>query len=403
MAYNLSSNGESVRIGNWFEELRLKEETGIRFYPSPKDQTGKLLTQSRCISHTDRIEPKDYTSINRESLKVPQNHPEYKIQKSICTVGPRRKLLEERIRCEVDEGFKQTVRDAETKSRCTAYISSTKDDFRLQHKEQQTQSRLFTKNTDYSTDQAVTFYSHSLRKGVVAFPSTFVGSTNPFSKSSAFSANIETDPLAKGTDTYEKPLPLPTPIDYQNLLNIRTKILEAARKKSDKYCAGSSMRFCIESIWKNDYAYNDVVHISDFETLANDIFGLNISTPERKSLLAAFDYKGDSNLSLVGLTNLLRRSPSARVLELIEYYYSKLDQNGEGHVSHDILVKIIDWSTDNNLLNDFLFAVGAASRESITIDDFFDFYIDAAAEMDDHDSRRFEDLLMQTWGEILEL
>jgi hypothetical protein len=97
--YNTALN-KSVRIGNWNEENILEKVTGTRYYPDPKDRSLSLMTYSRCIVHTDRLEPKDYSTTQRDSIIDPKNHANY--LPDTAKVGPREQLLIARLKREVD-------------------------------------------------------------------------------------------------------------------------------------------------------------------------------------------------------------------------------------------------------------------------------------------------------------
>ena len=43
--YNQTSKSQHVRIGNWFEELKLKEDTGERYFPPQQDKKSTLLSK----------------------------------------------------------------------------------------------------------------------------------------------------------------------------------------------------------------------------------------------------------------------------------------------------------------------------------------------------------------------
>lgn len=195
MSYNTSTNGQSVRIGNWFEELKLKQETGIRFYPSPKDRETSLLTKARCITHTDQVLAKDYTTITRTTVIDPKTHPEYGNYKP--KVGPRQQRLENTLKQMVEDEIEKKAAQDFQESRKFGYStlsqeSFTKENFTPTLKVNDATMRFPTRNANYSTDTAVTYYSHAVSdpNGKVSFPTTFVGSINPFRKNGCFSVDI---------------------------------------------------------------------------------------------------------------------------------------------------------------------------------------------------------------------
>jgi hypothetical protein len=110
--------------GNWLEELALEASTGIRYYPSPQKKDGSLMTQSRVISHTDHLNPKDYKSTMTLTILDPHKHSEHINQKD-RPLGPRSKLMEEKIRAQVEEEFNQKTEKKIKESKQGTYITST--------------------------------------------------------------------------------------------------------------------------------------------------------------------------------------------------------------------------------------------------------------------------------------
>ena len=118
--YNLAGSG-NVRIGNWFEEQRLEKETGIRFAPDPQDRASSLMTKDRCIIHTEQTLPKDYVSTMSVEIIDPKTHPTY--LPPTASVGPRRLAMEQRMKQEISDDFKQKDLDAFNETRVTDYSS----------------------------------------------------------------------------------------------------------------------------------------------------------------------------------------------------------------------------------------------------------------------------------------
>ncbi len=166
-SYNLSTKGENVRIGNWFEEIRLKQDTGIRFYPDIKDKKGSLMTQSRCITHTEQTLPKDYSSNTRDTIVVPQKHADYRDKKT--AQGPRASRMEEKIRSEIEKEYKARELNDFNETRKTNYATATKDSFGDNSfvptlRENDPTLRIPTRTSNYSTDPAITYYSHMVNR-----------------------------------------------------------------------------------------------------------------------------------------------------------------------------------------------------------------------------------------------
>ena len=323
MTYNQAAHSGQVRIGNWFEELKLKEETGIRFYPSPKDKKNSLLTKARCIVHTDQVLPKDYTTVNRESLKIPQNHPEYHGPvRGPKAMGPRRLLLERAIKSEVEEEFSAKEKSNFEETRKIDYTSLNKASFAKLNftpslKENDASSRIPTKSAAYITEPPVTYYSHSVQHGKANnFPCTFVGSTNPFKKSAAFSADIRKELVAPLAETNQRPRPLPTLLELRAMTDLRSRLIAQVQKLLGTFGAyypdGSAVRSIISAVWRG--SNSESCPIRDLVEILTETFGVDITQQEQKALLAAMDVNSDGNISLPQLTNFFRPSPPIRRL-----------------------------------------------------------------------------------------
>ena len=286
MTYNQAAHSGQVRIGNWFEELKLKEETGIRFYPSPTDKKNSLLTKARCIVHTDQVLPKNYTTENRDALVIPQKHPEYRGPvRGPKSLGPRRMLLEEKINREVEEEFSAKEKAQFEETRKTDYStlnrsSYTKENFESSLKERDANSRIPTRTAGYITETPVTVYSHAYQSGKVGnFPCTFVGSVNPFKKSNAFSADIRKELIAPKAETNQRPRPLPTLLEFSVLNDLRSRILLAARQGSS-HSDGNTVRSIIAAVWQG--STEDSSRIEDLAEVLSSNFGVDLSHKEKQ-------------------------------------------------------------------------------------------------------------------------
>eukprot|EP01035_Chromulina_nebulosa_P019342 gene19342-25207_t len=212
--YNQPTSGQHVRIGNWFEELKLKEETGYRFQPPQTDKSFGLLTKDRCITHTEQLNPRDYKSTVQSTITPPQAHDQYKWMQT--KIGPREKLLAKQRKDTVDKQFEYETTKFNEESRIVDYTSDYKANFKsstpLNNKTFEIK-KLTTKVGNYITDTPITIYSDAVinDKSSFHFPATFVGSTNPFGRHSGFSADYARHTLvSKRGESFEHPYPLPT-------------------------------------------------------------------------------------------------------------------------------------------------------------------------------------------------
>jgi hypothetical protein len=113
MQYNQTGRGQ-VRVGNWLEELKLKEDTGIRFYADPSKKESSLLTKSRCIEHSARTDPKEYVSISHSTLRNPKADSSYQ---KLDYIGLRFKRFESTMKQEIEEKVQQQTMNAFQESR----------------------------------------------------------------------------------------------------------------------------------------------------------------------------------------------------------------------------------------------------------------------------------------------
>ncbi len=170
---------------------------------------------------------------------------------------------------------------------------------------------------------------------------------------------------------------------------------------TEQLSAARESRHLIDTMWNNQTGY-EVIHINTFEDcLASTYDNLSLSAAERSAIVCAFDTRSDGNLSLSELTNLVRKTPSPRRLELIDMFYSLLDPAGTGVAEYNTIVRrAASGSSGQQHLKIFLATLNCGRHrdgvESISVDEFFDYYIDVSAEMVQSDEL-FESILVDTW------
>lgn len=388
-SYNLSANGQSVRVGNWFEELKLKEDTGIRFYAPPSAKNSSLLTKSRCIEHTDKVEPKEYTTVTRETLKDPRTYP---VSSQSGAVGPKRRLLESTMRAQVEDELRRKAESEYKESRIVDYTTSgnqwyKQDGFRSSLRENDPNARIATHNASYSTDTAVTYYSHALKNPNerVSFPATFVGSTNPFSRHNAFSVDVAHNSLARRTETNERPRPVPTLQEYKTLTALRSKLLSEAQRVVGG-ARGATARYVTNALLQFE---GDFLPLDEFKAhVASRFGGLSLTVMEERALASAYE-------SVQELVLFLRPRPVRRRAELIEHLFSFMPlQDGEvAVVSADVSRMMMRGASSEVLA--FLALVG----ECFTFEDFQEYFTDISAEIGD--DYEYEDYVRNAWEKAL--
>lgn len=405
MQYNQTLKAQSVRVGNWQEELKLKEDTGVRYYPDPHVKANSLLTRSRCIDHTDRIDPKNYTSVTKSTIVDPKTQATFIAPK----VGPRQAKLESTLRKQVeDEVMTKTSRDF-IESRKLTYATLTKDSFiksgfKPTLRENDITVREPTRTTNYSTDIPITYYSYAIKDPdqKVSFPTTFVGSIDPFKKNSFFSADIEHDVIARRTETYERPKPLPTVQEFKILVSLKNKWLKKAKEiilqSSELYEPGSSIRYILQLLINPDLDY---LGINDLEyELDKGLNGFSFNRDEVNSLISAFDMKNSNKVSIGDICLFLRRTPSPRRLELIGLHFASIDPNNIGIVNTDTLAGRVSATGCSKTHLSWLFVqyINEHLGKEFTAEDYYEYYTEISSEVEDDDE--FEDIIKNTWAFI---
>jgi hypothetical protein len=399
MTYNLTTKGEQVRIGNWFEELKLKKETGIRFYPDPKDKANSLLTFSRVIEHTEQVLPQNYASTIRQSYTDPRLHKNYK--KDHVAKGPRQQRLEKQLMDEVMEETKAKERSDFTETRRVNYEttnSAAYNKITTSMKETSAQSRL-------SNQPPITFYSYSISTPNVpiAFPTTFVGSSvHPFAKSGAFSADTRHHTLSVRSETYERPKSLPNMLEYRSLNSLKASLVANALSRFNEslyandngsFSDGRTIRHIADTLWM--HSNDGKITIDELTAVLHDTYGVDLNDHERRALVASFDKKSNGFLSTIDIHGFIRGVPSERRLEMLHLVYSMLDPENTGLFYCDPTR-----NGSKKLVSAFLEATSDSSSDAareVNIHEFYNFYYDASGEIGEDDSV-FEKLLYETWA-----
>jgi Ca2+-binding EF-hand superfamily protein len=446
MQYNQTEKGQ-VRIGNWLEELKLKEDTGIRFYPDPNKKENGVLSKARCIVHTDQMNPRDYISTTQLTLREPKKDPTYLV---VEKVGPRYKRFENTIKAEIEENLKTKSDLAFQESRRLSYATETKDFLQKQGftpslKENDYRVRVPTKTSSYSTDTAVTIYSHAVSHpaGKVDFPMTFVGAKNPFLKNTSFSADIKREDIALRTETSERPMPLTTVTEFKSLMKWRNRLIQHIRtmlskrqsnnnnhhyssntsnSKSTVYMGAATIYLigCFSSFLSssssttttnnNNNNNDNTMSITEFDRLLfNQCDSFQCGPNERYALLSALDRDSSGFISVPELISIIKQPLTPHRVELIKMFYTELDNIQEGYVRFEYLQErysttstspstatslgatyrqaLMDFVTQENN-EDYQFQV-------ITFDDFYLFFSYVASEIETED--QFEMILKQAW------
>jgi len=346
MAYNTLKGTGNVRVGNWQEELVLEQTTGIRFAPNPKDRSTQLLTQARVIDHSDRMEIKDYVSNTGKTVQDPRKHRDYIPP---AKAAPRKLMLEQKWKEQVDSETKQTADDRETSRMqpqfTTLYRSSfAKEDFTEDFVVGNPSHKILTNSKNYSVEPAQTYYLHSLQKGKgsVNFPVSYINNTvNPFRKALAFSADIR-NPFLRRAETNENPKPLPKVKDYRALRSLRDRIVHNSNNVS--------LNDIIVLIWTNEDGETGQISLDGLvDVLANSDVGVQPTAVEIdalvNSLVMTSDIERDRNISIIDFINVLRGSLTVHQQEIISLVFDRLDSVGKGYVGREDVERLYNYES----------------------------------------------------------
>lgn len=333
MAYNTGAAG-AVRVGNWQEELVLRDTTGIRFAPNPKDRQTSLLTKARVIDHTDRTEPKKFQSNVQSTIQDPRQHPDFVGSKK---PAPRKMLMEARMRAQVEEEVKKKLDDAQTEKMRPEYDTINRSSFCKPENFSESMVlnnpdvKIQTKSKNYSVESATTYYGYAVEKGrgTLNFPVTYIQSTvHPFRRTNAFSADIRDPLLFRRVETNENYKVFPKVQDYRNLKAIKDKVVKNAR--------GVPLHHIIVLLWSHEEVGETGVIALPLlcELLASyEPLQLSLTATEVSCLQNALCEAGSDKVSIVDFVNMLRGALTVHQQEIITLLFDKLDTMGKGFVT----------------------------------------------------------------------
>lgn len=350
MAYNVGPGSGAVRVGNWQEELVLEETTGIRFAPNPKDRSTQLLTKSRVIDHTDRLDTKEFKSNTNMTLTDPRQHKDYIPP---AKGAPRKLALERKWREQVEAEAKQTADDAESDRMLPQFEtlnrgSYRKDNFSESLVLNDPKNKIQTKSKNYSVEPATTYYLHSVQKGKgsLNFPVSYINNTvNPFRRALAYSGDIR-NPFARRAETNENPKPLPKVGDYRSLRSIREKIIHNKNNVS--------LNDIIILIWTNEEEETGVIGLDKLcDVLASPMLEVTLTRQEVEALVRALVIQVPptvtsaevelQQISIIEFINVIRGSLSIHQQEIISMVFDNLDSLGKGYITREDVERLYNY------------------------------------------------------------
>lgn len=202
-----------TRLGNWQEELALKEMTGYNRSPAPgsKDFTKAGSMATRTIEHTDRVEPANYKSTVHAHHKDPKEYTAFAIPNDEgARTASRRQAQFDQVEAEFSEMANTKALEAKMGDYRTVHIDSFARPPESLYTDALAGARakktagaggnaVTTSAADfgdhigkpYHEGDAVTIYSESRLSGENRFPLTGAGHRQPFGRSSNFTNEIQ--------------------------------------------------------------------------------------------------------------------------------------------------------------------------------------------------------------------
>ena len=398
-----------VHRGNWQEELVLEKETGIRFYPDPRDKKTSLMTTQRCIIHSERTEPKDWNTVNRDTFLIPSNHRDFI---SSDGKGPRQRAYEARLKQQVADELRTKEEIAYAEKMAPRFETESTSNFAkdgFETKSLEGPKRLLTFNAEYANEEAVTYYSHSVRCGKSNFPATFMPSGQQlFAKNSSFSADIN-QPYVKIAETHERPGHPARAKDYLALKGLAQRMIDTVKSDISSSDATGTSILPGSAVQKIVLALDTMgsetpmLSIEIFEQSIQSVLNFTFTNEERTSLLTEFDQSKNGQISCAEFLLLVRPSMSPRRLELIDIAFGIVDTNNKGTVNKRDVEScimngnnVVDGINKNDLIASFIASLfgGEGSRSSgnndslsapgvVGFEDFVEYFSNISREVED--------------------
>ena len=202
--YNKNDGLDNIRLGNWQEELALKETTGFNRGPKPGDKAFRGTYAQRVIEHTERTEPKDYKSTAKGTYMNPS---EFKTFVPMASSGKRSQARQRAFAAQIDEEIKAEALEEEAvrqtfyhETLCRAsytrpdeevYVTNLKT-LKPKHTDSEPSASIegFEAKSVFD-DTATTIYADSVMAGNNQFPLTENHSVSgPFGKTTHFTNDI---------------------------------------------------------------------------------------------------------------------------------------------------------------------------------------------------------------------
>lgn len=343
----------NVRIGNW-QEQQVVDKLG-KF--DHKDRSTQILTGKRVIEHDDKVSPKDYTSTLRSEYANPSSFPGYSDRNP---AGPRQRAAEARLRAQIDAEFAEAERAKKEEASKRSLQSTAKADMAasgfIPKEEREFESRFETRNADYATETAVTYYTHSLEnsKTGLNFPVTLVTDLRkPWSKVSQVSEDLGNG-IRRIRENWEHPHPLPTLAETKILHALRQKVLDGF---SGNGLPGSRVREIFLFLLPFDHDGKGWCYVEEVARGLSENYGVDWTREDKQALLRAFDHDRchgipPGRMRIREFMDLIRSPLSPRKQEIVDIVFNTLDSSRSGFVTVDDILS--RWQGSEQVLDSFL-------------------------------------------------
>jgi hypothetical protein len=313
--------------------------------------------------HTERTEPKDYSTTVRDTYNIPTQHKDYI---SDDGKGPRQRAIEARLHQQVASETQAKLDAAyadkmQPRFETEAQGCYQRAGFKTRPLDGEV-ARVPTYSSNYATESPVTFYSHAVKQGRANFPVTFMPSGNEmFRRNAGFSTDIR-NAYPHVAETHERPLPQTRCTGYKALQDLREKLLTAAGASADAMPGVPAQKLI--SFLDQLGSESPLVSLDLFLESIHDTFGVELSPTEIKAIETEFDGECTGTISCAEFLLLIRPSLPPRRLELVDIAFGVCDSSNKGSVSKGEALLVFDASKAASFL-----------PTSVSTDDFQDFFL----------------------------
>ena len=165
---------------------------------------------------------------------------------------------------------------------------------------------------------------------------------------------------------------------------------------------GDAVRYLIVAFYS---VGSETMTVEELENkVCRDFFnGAELRVSEKKALLSTFDAYSNGTLVVSDMIKFVKRTPVARRLELIEFFFSLCSPDSAGTVSIPSIVSRmagarLPSSHPARAFLDYLQSTYPEIQQfqEFTLNDFYNYFLEASAEIENDNS--FEETMKEYWG-----